>query len=321
MDRVVAGEPVMNSSNPIKWDLKRLGDFADIRAGSAFPHMLQGKIDGRYPFYKVSDMTLPGNETVMHNANNRVDDAIVSKLRAKTFPTNTIIFPKVGAAVYTNKKRILSVESLVDNNVMGVTVKNDAICSPEFLLLWFDSIDISDFSNPGPLPSITAQVIKDTIIPLPPLSEQRAIARALRAVQLAKEARQRELALERERKAALMEYLFTHGTRGERRKQTEIGEVPESWEIVPLCELCSNRNGTIQTGPFGSQLHASDYVNTGTPIVNPTHMGFNCILKSDIPCVSAEDTRRLSKHVLKAGDILMVLPQQPGPYVCMQVKT
>src|SRR5690606_16248756 len=72
--------------------------------------------------------------------------------------------------------------------------------------------------------SISLERLRDLEIPLPPLPEQRAIARALRAVQGAREARLRELVLERERKAALMEHLFTHGTRGEATKMTEIGE-------------------------------------------------------------------------------------------------
>ena len=71
-------------------------------------------------------------------------------------------------------------------------------------------------------------------IPLPPLPEQRAIAHVLQTIQEAKSTRQREIALERERKAALMDYLFSHGTKGEPRKQTEIGEIPENWEVVRL---------------------------------------------------------------------------------------
>jgi type I restriction enzyme S subunit len=55
------------------------------------------------------------------------------------------------------------------------------------------------------------------------------------------EARQRELALERERKAALMEHLFTHGTRGEQTKQTEIGEIPESWQVKPFDDLVTKK--------------------------------------------------------------------------------
>ena len=74
-------------------------------------------------------------------------------------------------------------------------------------------------------------------IPLPPLPEQRAIAHILRAVQAAREARQREVSLERERKAALMAHLFTHGTRGEPTKQTPIGEMPASWEVVHFGEI------------------------------------------------------------------------------------
>ena len=70
------------------------------------------------------------------------------------------------------------------------------------------------------------------------MEEQRAIATTLRTIQTAKEARQKELALERERKAALMDYLFTHGTRNEPCKQTELGEIPESWEVKSLELLC-----------------------------------------------------------------------------------
>lgn len=93
------------------------------------------------------------------------------------------------------------------------------------------------------MPSLLRSDLEAYTFPLPPLPEQRAIAHALRAVQEAKEARQREMALERERKAALMQHLFTHGIRGESRKQTEIGEIPKSWRILQLGELIDMKNG------------------------------------------------------------------------------
>ena len=132
---------------------------------------------------------------------------------------------------------------MVDNNVMGVTVRDNDLCIPYFLLYWFESVDLVNLSNPGPLPSITATKVKNTEIPLPPLPEQRAIASVLGTIQEAKFARQKEIALERERKAALMDYLFSHGTKGEPRKQTEIGEIPESWEVVKLGEIAELKNG------------------------------------------------------------------------------
>ena len=84
---------------------------------------------------------------------------------------------------------------------------------------------------------VNIPILQNLKIPLPPLPEQRAIAHVLGAIQEAKAARQRELALERERKAVLMDHLFSHGTKGEPRKQTEIGEIPESWEVVQVGEL------------------------------------------------------------------------------------
>ncbi len=70
----------------------------------------------------------------------------------------------------------------------------------------------------------------------PPFPEQHAIAHILQTIQEAKLTRQREITFAREHKAALMDHLFSHGTKGEPRKQTEIGEIPESWEIIRLAE-------------------------------------------------------------------------------------
>ena len=87
--------------------------------------------------------------------------------------------------------------------------------------------------------SINQSRMQSLIIPLPSLPEQRAIAHVLQTIQEAKATRQRELALERERKAELMDHLFSYGTKGEPRKQTEIGEIPESWDVVELNKVCS----------------------------------------------------------------------------------
>lgn len=60
----------------------------------------------------------------------------------------------------------------------------------------------------------------------------------------------------------------------------------------------------IQTGPFGSQLHKEDYVDVGTPIVTVEHLGNRVFSEQNLPMVSDADKSRLSKYILRKGDIV-----------------
>jgi type I restriction enzyme S subunit len=60
----------------------------------------------------------------------------------------------------------------------------------------------------------------------------------------------------------------------------------------------------VQTGPFGSQLHMSDYKKEGTPIITVEHLGENRIIHKNLPLVGSEDKNRLKKYTLKEGDIV-----------------
>ena len=80
--------------------------------------------------------------------------------------------------------------------------------------------------------------LESTEIPIPPLPEQKKIAAVLGLVQRAIEQQEHLIALTTELKKALLHKLFTEGLRGEPQKQTEIGPVPDSWELVRCEELC-----------------------------------------------------------------------------------
>ena len=82
------------------------------------------------------------------------------------------------------------------------------------------------------------------------------------------------------------------------------GEIPSHWEFTTLGEICQRGGGNIQTGPFGSQLHASDYVPVGVPSIMPTNIGENRILEDGIVRITEEDANRLGQHRLRAGDII-----------------
>ena len=88
------------------------------------------------------------------------------------------------------------------------------------------------------------KTLKERNLPLPPLPEQKKIAHILSTVQQAIEAQERIIQTTIELKKALMHKLFTEGLRNEPQKQTEIGLVPESWEVVELGSLAKVGNGS-----------------------------------------------------------------------------
>lgn len=87
-----------------------------------------------------------------------------------------------------------------------------------------------------------------------------------------------------------------------------LGEVPAHWSIVPLGTLSTS----IQTGPFGSQLHSEDYVDDETPVINPSNIQ-NGKLVADASCtVPAHIVERLSEHKLFTGDIVFARRGEMG---------
>lgn len=79
---------------------------------------------------------------------------------------------------------------------------------------------------------------------------------------------------------------------------------PARWEPVALGHLCDGANG-IQIGPFGAQLHQSDYQADGVPVVMPINMKHDRIATDAIARVSEQKARSLAVHRIRQGDILL----------------
>jgi restriction endonuclease S subunit len=77
-----------------------------------------------------------------------------------------------------------------------------------------------------------------------------------------------------------------------------------SIRFTTIGAICDQFGGEVQTGPFGSQLHASDYSAEGTPVVMPQDMVDGRIVTAKIARVSQEHVARLPQHRLQAGDIV-----------------
>jgi type I restriction enzyme, S subunit len=83
------------------------------------------------------------------------------------------------------------------------------------------------------------------------------------------------------------------------------GVLPKTWHLTTLGDLIENKQADLQTGPFGTMLHASSYKSVGTPVLAVQHIGENRIIhKDDIPRVDEETYQRLSRYEIKKSDII-----------------
>jgi type I restriction enzyme S subunit len=173
---------------------------------------------------------------------------------------------------------------------------------PKFVLFWlWYAFEIGSVyfgrGNVTTIPNLSQSKLCELPLPIPPLSEQRKIASVLGLVQRAIGQQERLIALTTELKKSLMHKLFTEGLRGERQKQTQIGLVPESWEVVPLENLLREpvRNG-----------HSAKATNNGNGIrtLTLTAVTQGSFSEANTKITSA-DPARIGNLWLVPGDILI----------------
>jgi type I restriction enzyme S subunit len=143
---------------------------------------------------------------------------------------------------------------------------------------------------------------------LPPLSEQKRIAAILSSLDDAIESTQAVIGQLDVVKKAMMAELLTRGTPGRhtRFKMTEIGEVPEEWDVVTAAEVCERIVVGIVIKP------ASYYVPTGVPALRGKNVRENRLDLDDLVFISTESNSLLRKSQIRSGDVLTVRTGAPG---------
>jgi type I restriction enzyme S subunit len=161
---------------PEHWEVMPLKRIAWFKSGAGFPVSDQGDQSLEVPFIKVSDMTLPGNELWIESAGSTVSNETAARLGAFVFPADTIIFPKVGGALLTNKRRLLRKPSCIDNNVMGCVIKSLDL---QYGFILLQQLDLGRLAKPGPVPAIGEGDVREIKVALPPSKEQTALVESV----------------------------------------------------------------------------------------------------------------------------------------------
>lgn len=205
---------------------------------------------------------------------------------------------KIGIALLTDYD-----EGLVSNIYTVFEVKDENELLPEYLMLWFSRPEFDRYARFKSHGSVREIMDWDEMckveLPVPSIEKQRSIVKAYNTITDRIELKRKiNDNLEATIQAAFDKAFHDAGVS---LPETIIkqNKVPQGWTDATVGDFAS-----VQTGPFGSQLHNEDYVESGTPIITVEHMDGKYIAHRNLPLVSQNDVDRLRKYDLHIGDIV-----------------
>jgi type I restriction enzyme, S subunit len=252
------------------WDMVRLGDVAKISKGKKY---VISKVGVRY----INIEDLHGNT-----------ELVFTNEKGVPCTKNDVLIAWDGA----NAGKVgIGLEGVIGSTIAKMEVIDKRL-SPQFFY-WFLSSSFEQIKRQrtgATIPHVNGGHLRDLLIPLPPLATQQKIAAILDAAD----------ALRRKDKALLGKYdelaqaifvdMFGDPVRN------EMG-----WEVKRLGEVCEK----IQIGPFGTQLHASDYIADGVPVINPMHIQDKKIQANRKYSISKQKVAELPEYLMKSGDVIL----------------
>lgn len=231
------------------------------------------------------------------------------------FANGDVVFAKVTPCFENGKGAV--VESLPSGHAFGTsevtTLRPNRRLVEQFLGYLtrsdrFRQTSIAAMTGAGGLRRVPDEHVRDFPFALPPVAEQNAIVAFLDRETAKIDAligkQEQLIATLREDRIATITHAVTKGLNPDAEMKDSgvewLGDVPTHWSVRPV----SSASRLVQTGPFGSQLHASDYIDDGTPIINPSHIVDGKIAPHPNQAVRTEKAAELSRHRLIRGDVI-----------------
>ena len=179
------GDPRCNN---FKWKQTSIKESCTLKSGKSLSSNIE-KERGDIPYIKVKDMNSSKNTPYITTSSKFVK---IENVKKQILPAGTVIFPKRGGAIGTNKKRLTKVSICADLNIMGV-IPNIEKLNSQYLFAYFNTIDLKTLNNGSSVPQINNKDIEPLSISLPPLSLQNEFANFVQQVDKSKVAVQKSL--------------------------------------------------------------------------------------------------------------------------------
>jgi type I restriction enzyme S subunit len=171
---------------PESWEVVELGKHSNIRTSFPTFHKLMAKYKSvrqgtEFFFLKVSDMNIAGNEIFIYESNNKFLTDKQTDFTNGFIKPNSLIFPKRGAAISTNKKRITTKYSVLDPNLIGVEPNSNI--DAKFLYNYFEMFDLSSLQDNNVIPQLNKHNVAGVKFPLPSIEEQKIIVKDIKIIE------------------------------------------------------------------------------------------------------------------------------------------
>jgi type I restriction enzyme S subunit len=268
----------VTKSNGAGWSEKQLGEILTLNYGWSLPE--KNRVVGDTPVY--------GSNGIVGSH----DQALV--------PSQGIIVGRKGSAgnVHFSRKPFCPIDTTF------FVAPSDTQLDIEFLYYLLLHIDLKRILGDVGVPGLNREMAYREQTQFPnDKAEQRKIAAVLGLVQQAMEQQERLLALTAELKKALLHQLFTQGLRHQSQKQTEIGPIPQSWELRSIDEL----NLDIGDGNYSTKYpRQEEFLSKGVPFLRANNVVDGRLIWNDMRYISPELHAELKKGHTKKDDVCLV---------------
>lgn len=238
-----------------EWMNGQCSDIASVWQGYGFSDPYQGQRTGKYPFYKVSDISaaVEHGGQLIHHAQNYIDETVLKKLKAKPVPAGTTVFAKIGEAIRKDRRALTTRPAVIDNNVAGVKAITGKM-TDDFLFYLWTTVSLMDFAG-GVVPAVSKTALENIPMSYPEKDEQHRIADCLGSLDGLIAAEERKLAALRDHKRGLMQQLFPQPGQTQPRLRFPEFQGKEEWSEKTLGDisevLMCKRIFASETSPNG----------------------------------------------------------------------
>ena len=293
--------------------IRRIGSFAKVRRGASPRPISDSKyFGGTVGWVRIVDVTKHNYKYL------RITEQYLSEFgqsKSVTVRKGDLI---MSICATVGKPIIVDMTACIHDGFVQLYDLDGVDTEYLFYQLQFNESKFERSGQPGTQVNLNTNIVENKQIWLPDnLDEQLKIAKIISIIDRAIAKTEALIEKYQQIKAGLMHDLFTRGigTDGKLRSPCEeapelyqesaIGWIPKEWEAIRVKDILEDSGSHLQTGPFGSQLHAREYTFEGVPFVMPQNINNGKIDENEIARIMETRAQSLHRHRLKIGDIII----------------